>query len=41
VIEPLEPLPRRTRIELADEGARLLAFVAGDAVAHDVRIATT
>jgi Winged helix DNA-binding domain len=37
-IEPLERLPRAATAELAEEGARLLTFVAGDRVDHDIRI---
>ncbi len=36
VIEPFEPLTRRDRTAVEDEGARLLAFAAADATSHEV-----
>jgi len=39
MVEPFEPLREAERVALAEEGARLLAFVAGDADTQDVRIA--
>ena len=39
VIEPFEPLPERDRHAVAEEGTRLLAFLAPDADARDVRFA--
>ena len=38
VIEPFEPLPERDRTALAEESARLLAFVAPDVDDRDVRL---
>jgi hypothetical protein len=37
-VEPYEPLPADQQQALAEEGARLLAFVAPDAATHDVRV---
>lgn len=37
LVEPFERLARRDRTSLAEEGARLLAFVAADAERRDVR----
>jgi hypothetical protein len=37
VIEPFDRLAKRDRTSLAEEGARLLAFVEADAERHDVR----
>ncbi|MEY9876231.1 hypothetical protein ABH931_005741 [Streptacidiphilus sp. MAP12-33] len=37
VVEPFASLDRRVTAELAEEGARLLAFAAADARSHDVR----
>jgi hypothetical protein len=37
LIEPFEPLRKRDRAAVAEEGARLLSFAAGDAQVHDVR----
>jgi hypothetical protein len=39
VIEPFEPLAPRDRTAVAEEGARLLAFVAADAETRDLRFA--
>jgi hypothetical protein len=39
LMEPLEPLEPADRTALAEEGARLLAFVASDAPKHEVRFA--
>jgi hypothetical protein len=39
MITPIEQLPKRDEVTLAEEGARLLAFAAADASAHDIRIA--
>jgi hypothetical protein len=36
-IEPFEVLPKQDRSTLAEEGARLLAFAAADAQAHDIQ----
>jgi hypothetical protein len=41
VIEPFIRLPKKEAVALADEGAQLLAFAAGDADGHDVQIAST
>jgi len=41
VIEPFIRLPKKDAVALADEGAQLLAFAAGDADGHDVQIAST
>ena len=41
VIDPFEPLPARERDDVMEEGARLLAFVAADAHAHDIRFASS
>jgi Winged helix DNA-binding domain len=38
-LELYEPIAQHERMELADEGARLLAFAAADAQAHDVQFA--
>jgi hypothetical protein len=37
LIEPFEPLRKQDRAAVAEEGARLLSFAAGDAQVHDVR----
>jgi hypothetical protein len=37
-IEPFEPLTAQESIALSEEGARLLAFAAADAGAHDIQI---
>jgi hypothetical protein len=37
-VEPFAALPAPDRVAVAEEGARLLAFAAPDADAHDVRI---
>ena len=37
VIEPFEKLSSRGRSELAEEGERLLSFIAGDAAQRDLR----
>ena len=36
----VEPLPRRAKAVLAAEGRRLLRFIAADAAAHEVRVAS-
>jgi hypothetical protein len=41
LVEPFRPIPDAARVPLAEEGARLLAFVAGDAVDHDVVFMTS
>jgi len=38
VVEPLERLSGRSRTAVAEEGARLLAFLTPDAETHDVRV---
>jgi hypothetical protein len=40
VITPMRPLTRRERSELTDEGHGLLVFLAAEATARDVRVAT-
>jgi winged helix DNA-binding protein len=40
LIGPLEPLRKQSRTAVAEEGARLLAFAATDAPAHDVQFAS-
>lgn len=37
VIEPFEPLTKRDRAAVTEEGGRLLSFAAGDASDHDIR----
>lgn len=41
MIESFEPLSARDRAAVAEEGARLLDFLAAEAQAHDVRFAST
>jgi hypothetical protein len=40
LIQPFAPLPKQDRTALVDEGARLLAFAAADAKAHDIQLAS-
>jgi len=37
LLDPLEPLSMQERLELGEEGARLLTFAAADADTHDIR----
>lgn len=40
VVQHFGPLPKRDRAALAEEGAKLLTFMAGDTPQHDVKIAS-